>query len=109
MALKPKTALFQMRLDPELMMHLQVFADREQRTVSDFVRRLLSDYISHQIKSARQRGLEVRDGALLPIDGIAPGLPITNAYKPVPEVEESSPPMTRQARRQAERDQKKGR
>lgn len=42
MALKPKTAILQIRLDPELLARYQLFADSHEMTVSDALRRQMA-------------------------------------------------------------------
>lgn len=41
MALKPKSAVFQVRIDPELYERFKSFCDSQNITVSDFVRRTI--------------------------------------------------------------------
>lgn len=41
MALKPKTAVFQVRVDPELLIRFQLMCEERQYTLSDFIRRVM--------------------------------------------------------------------
>lgn len=41
MALKPKTAVFQVRIDPETLVRFQVLCEMHHSTVSDYIRRIM--------------------------------------------------------------------
>jgi len=57
MALKPKTAVFQVRVDPELLIRFQLMCEERQYTVSDFIRRVMLTEVSRfdEQRAAAQR------------------------------------------------------
>lgn len=98
MALKPKTELLQIRIDPELNVDLKAWADYEDRPVSDMVRRLLVRHIEQFREHLARKSLKLVDGVLVEVPPQDTSLHLTNAHVP-----------NRQQRRAQERDDRKGR
>lgn len=115
MALKPKTDLLQIRVEPRFLAELKAWSDYEERPLSDLVRRVLMGSMESFKNHLARKRLELRDGVLVELPPESRAVDITNAYNPAIEVEgvvsdDSDPQiLTRQQRRAKERDEKKGR
>jgi predicted transcriptional regulator len=57
MALKPKSAVFQVRIDPELYARFQALCDSQNITVSDFVRRSILSHVERDDYRRAQKEL----------------------------------------------------
>jgi hypothetical protein len=55
MALKPKTAVFQVRVDPELLIRFQLLCESKQTTVSDAIRRMMLGQLERYEKELEHR------------------------------------------------------
>lgn len=102
MALKPKTDLLQIRVEPGFLAKLKVWADYEERPLSDLVRRVLMRNMDQFEDHLSKKRLQLVDGVLIEMPPESAALSITNAHIP-------SDDMTRQQRRAKERDERKGR
>jgi predicted transcriptional regulator len=57
MALKPKSAVFQVRIDPDLYARFKSLCDSQNMTVSDFVRRSILSHVERDDFRRQQREL----------------------------------------------------
>lgn len=111
MALKQKSAVFQVRVDPDLLDLYRTVCEERDYTVSEAVRRHMVNVVTSAGKSYLSRNALARtDEAPAVVKSAAPSIDhVDEADEDEEDIRRGQPAMTRQQRRKAERDAKKGR